>query len=380
MPKAEYTESELWVKDGLERLFWIEIAKRKARLCQGDVFSQLLGLRAELESFFGSFSSELDEPCEGGEEVVLNIVQFGKHMLNRVSDPQHAELIKKATKEFGRRAWVIKNNLDHYRGFWLSDFSIETDLALLHDWWSYIISTKGRQELNARGRFSTHGECRPVIATEELKFEGEEEPTIRVGDPVNTISSLQAPVRFPERVRPRGVYAYTTDEHEVTIDGHELKDRVVLEFDLLKPLPPMRQIEALLRITQRGAKALRMVERLNRGVYQPYEDCDSEGRGERLLLDLMTDPPESHELMGAFTSARPMIAGLACWDLVAAGMSDARAADRVARELLGVDDAQVLHQRQVVRALKDVVRPRVQAYESSKLPWNLSEEPDFASR
>lgn len=122
MPKAEYTESEIWVKDGLERLFWIEIAKRKARLCQGDVFSQLLGLRAELESFFGSFSSELDEPCEGGEEVVFNIVQFGKHMLDRVSDPQHAELIKKAAKEFGRRACVIKNNLDHYRGFWLLAF------------------------------------------------------------------------------------------------------------------------------------------------------------------------------------------------------------------------------------------------------------------
>lgn len=374
MPRVEYTESELWVKDGLERLFWIEIAKRKARLCQGDAFSQLLGLRKELEAFFESFSSELDEPCEGGEEVVFNIVQFGKHMLDRVSDPQHAELIKKATREFGRRTSIIKNNIDFYRGFRLADFSIEIDLALLHDWWSYIISTKGRQKLNATGKFSTLGESRPVIASEELKFEGEEEPTIRVGDPVNTISSLQAPIRFPERVRPQGVYAFTTDEHEVTINGHELKDRLVLEFDLLKPLPPMRQIEALLRLTQRSAKALRMVDRLNQGIYQPNEDYDSEVPGHRLLLDLMTDPPESHQLMGAFTSARPMIAGLVCWDLVAEGVSDARAAARVAKELLGVDGAQVLQQRQVVRALKEVVQPRVQAYEPSVLPWNYHGE------
>lgn len=374
MPRVEYTESELWVKDGLERLFWIEIAKRKARLCQGDAFSQLLGLRKELEAFFESFSSELDEPCEGGEEVVFNIVQFGKHMLDRVSDPQHAELIKKATREFGRRTSIIKNNIDFYRGFRLADFSIEIDLALLHDWWSYIISTKGRQKLNATGKFSTLGESRPVIASEELKFEGEEEPTIRVGDPVNTISSLQAPIRFPERVRPQGVYAFTTDEHEVTINGHELKDRLVLEFDLLKPLPPMRQIEALLRLTQRSAKALRMVDRLNQGIYQPNEDYDSEVPGHRLLLDLMTDPPKSHQLMGAFTSARPMIAGLVCWDLVAEGVSDARAAARVAKELLGVDGAQVLQQRQVVRALKEVVQPRVQAYEPSVLPWNYHGE------
>lgn len=65
-----------------------------------------------------------------------------------------------------------------------------------------------------------------------------------------------------------------------------------------------------------------------------------------------------------------MIAGLVCWDLVAEGMSDARPAARVAKELLGVDGAQVLQQRQVVRALKEVVQPRVQAYEPSKLPWN----------
>lgn len=370
MPKVQYTESELWVKDGLERLFWIEIAKRKARLCQGDAFSQLLVLRKELEAFFESFSNELDEPCEGGEEVVFNIVQFGKHMLDRVSDPQHAELIKKATREFGRRTSIIKNNIDFYQGFWLADFSIEIDLALLHDWWSYVISTKGRQKLNTTGKFSTLGDSRPVIATEELKFEGEEEPTIRVGDTVNTISSFHAPIRFPERVRPQCVCAFTTDQHEVTINGHELEDRLVLAFDLLKPLPPMRQIEALLRLTQRSAKALRMVDTLNQGIYQPNEDYDSEGPGQRLLLDLMTEPPESHQLMRAFNSARPMIAGLVCWDLVAEGESDARAAARVAKELLGVDGVQVLQQRQVVRALKDVVEPRVQAYEPSVLPWS----------
>ena len=313
MAKIEYSESELWIKDGLECLFWIEIAKRKARLSSGDAYSQLVGLRGEVEAYFASFSEELDEPCEG-EEVVFNIVQFGKHILDKESDPQHRDLIKNATRKFGNQVLAVMNNLDHYHGFRLADFSRENDLALLHDWWSYIISSKGRNELNTKGKFSSVGEARPVIATEELKFRGQEEPTIKIGDPVETITSLQHPISYPIRVRSRGFYPYSTDEDEIIINGYELQDKLVLEFDLLKPLPPMRKIEAMLHLRHRRAKTLRMLEKMNQGIYEMEEDDRSNKDYSRYTLDLMTDPPESHQLMGAFTSARPMMAGLACWD------------------------------------------------------------------
>jgi len=369
MARVEYTESDLWIKDGLECLFWIEIAKRKARLSCGDAFSQLMGMRGELEGYFASFAEELEEPCEGGEEVVFNIVQFGRNKLDHVNDPQHVELIKNATRKFGKRVSAVMESLDHHRGFRLADFSTETDLALLHDWWSYIISSKGRKELNTKGKFSSIGEARPVIATEEVKFCGQDEPTIKIGDAVSTITSLQNPVRYPIRVRSRGFDAYSTDDYEITINSRGLQDKLMLEIDLLKPLPPMRKIEAMLHIEQQRAKTLRMVERINRGIFEVDDDDDSFKANQRYMLDLMTEPPESHQLMVAFTSARPMMAGLACWDYTAMGMSDAQAAAKVAEEFLGVDGAKVLEKRQVVRALKDVVRPHIEGYEPGKLPW-----------
>lgn len=369
MAKVVYAESDLWIKDGLECLFWIEIAKRKARLSRGDAYSQLICLRGELEAYFANFSEKLDEPCESGEEVVFNIVQFGRQKLADVSNPQHVELIKDATRKFRKRVTAVMENLDCCYGFRLADFSTETNLALLHDWWSYIISSKGRESLNTKGKFSSVGEARPVIATEELKFYGEDEPTIKIGDAVSTVSSLQHPVRFPMRVRSRGFDTYSTDEHEITVNGHALQDKLVLEIDLLKPLPAMRQIKAMLHLMQQSAKARRMLEKMNEGIFEMDEDDGSYKDNQRYMLDLLTDPPESHQLMAAFTSARPMMAGLACWDHAFTGMSDARAAAKVAEEFLGVAGAKVIEQRQVLRALRDIVRPRIEGYEPEKLPW-----------
>lgn len=51
------------------------------------------------------------------------------------------------------------------------------------------------------------------------------------------------------------------------------------------------------------------------------------------------------------------------------GMSDARAAAKVAEEFLGVAGAKVIEQRQVLRALRDIVRLRIEGYEPEKLPW-----------
>lgn len=370
MPRVKYTKSDLWVKDCLERLFWIEIAKRKTRLQQGEAFSQLLSLRKDLQVYFDSFSSELDDPCEGGEDVVFHIVQFGWEMLDRVNNPKHAHLIKQAAKLFGKRIAAISSNIDYLQGFWLADFLVETDLAHLHGWWSYVISNQGRRELGASGQYSTRGESRTVVATEDLKFEGEAEPVIRIGESISTITSLDFPFRVPRRVPKRRIYAYSTDEHEIFIDGHQLNDKLVLELDLLGPLPPMKKIGALIKSRQRLAKAQRELELLERGEFASDESKDCEEGEDSDFLDLLVDPPENHQFMLASTSVRPMIAGLFCWDLVAQQMTEAQAAAKVSMDLLGNNDASVFTSAKVIRAFKDVVRPRVEKYEPAQLPWN----------
>ncbi|NMG31837.1 hypothetical protein [Aromatoleum evansii] len=370
MPRVEYTPSDLWVKDCLERLFWIEIAKRKARLVQRDTFSGLLELRQALDAFFERFQTELDEPFDEGADVFFDLVQFDCRVTDAVSEPEHVDLLDKAVKRFGRRAQWVNDDLVYLKGFRLADFSVVTDLEALHGWWSYIISSQGRNELGAKGKFSSIGESRPVAATEELRFAGEESPTIRIGEFVDTVTSLADPVRFPIRVPARQVWAYSTDDHEITIDGHLLRDRVVLDFDLLKPLPSMRQIELAIRTAHDAARARRCLEMLHAGILPDDLHSDRGADGPPAIFDLIYEPPENHQLMVAYNCVRPMVFGLFCWDLVAEGMTDAQAGAHAAKTLAGIDGVAAFTARQAIRGLKDVVRQRVLAYEPTQLPWN----------
>lgn len=372
MPRVEYTPSDLWVKDSLERLFWIEIAKRKARLRQGDTFSMFLELRQELDAFFESFQTELNEPFDAGTDIFFDLVQFNRRITDgAISEPEHADLLNKAVKRFGRQAQRVNDDLAYFKGFRLADFSVVTNLNALHSWWSYIISTQGRNELGAKGKFSSLGEARSVVATEELQFAGEDSPTIKLGDLVNTVMSLAPPVRFPIRLPARRVRAYSTGNHEITIDGHLLRDRIVLDFDLLKPLPSMRQIELVIRTAHAGARAKRCLEMLNSGILPDDQLLDRNAAdGGPAIIELMCESPESHQLMVAYNSVRPMIFGLFCWDLVADGMTDAQAGAHAAKTLDGNGGAAVFGARQAVRGLTDVVRPRVLKYEPTHLPWN----------
>lgn len=64
MPKAIYSKQEIYVMDQLERLFWIEIAKRKAVLKLPDTSLMLLELRSELDAFFESDGKEFEFPTD----------------------------------------------------------------------------------------------------------------------------------------------------------------------------------------------------------------------------------------------------------------------------------------------------------------------------
>ena len=209
-----------------------------------------------------------------------------------------------------------------------------------------------------------------MAATEELWFAGEESPTVEVGDPVQTLTSFAVPVRIPRRLPARWVRAYSADDYEITIEGHRLRDRVVLEFDLLRPLPSMRQIELAIRGAHGAARASRCFEMLHEGILREDLLSDRDADGGPAIIELMCEPPESHKLMQAYTSVRPMIFGLFCWDLVAGGMTDSAAGGDAAKKLVGNGGAAAFSARQAIRALTDVVRPRVLEYEPTQLPWN----------
>ncbi|AZE39149.1 hypothetical protein C4K06_6161 [Pseudomonas chlororaphis subsp. aureofaciens] len=368
MPRLGYTKSELYVKDELERLFWIEIAKRKARLLFGDAYSRLVSLRSELEEYFASIAEDVEEPCTDGDAAVFNIVQFGWHVLDRVSDPSHVALIEKAAHKHFEVATDLYNQIPYHQGFYFYDFSLETDLEALHDWWSYITSGIGREDLGTTGHFSTVGEARPIAATEDLTFAGDNEPTIRVGDSVSTITSLQASVSFPRRLSRQRCWVHSTDEAKIVIDGHELRDQLVLHVDLFGPLPSMQKIEAMLVSKQRVAKALRDLALLEQGIL-PQEEQYTDSENIDTLTALLVEPPGKHKLMKGVTSVRPMIAGFRAWDLVEGGLADSKAAKQVRDELRGVGGAEVFSQPSVIRALKNV-RSLVEQYEPSLLPWN----------
>jgi hypothetical protein len=369
MPKVEYTDSDLWVKDELERLFWIELAKRKAHQQQADSFSMLLTLRCELETFFESHVAELEEPFDGGTDAFFDAIQFDRCIESTVADQQHVDLLRTAFDRYEGRARSVIDNLSYYQGFRLADFSVVTDLEALHDWWTWIISGEGRNKLAATGKFSSMGDMRPVPATEEIWFEGDDSPSVNVGECINTISSFTNPVRIPRRVDARQVWAFVTDDHEITIDDCLLEDRLVLDFDLLKPLPSMRQIELAARSAQAAALARRRWAKLQAGIFP--EDLLSVGIESRApdILQLMLTPHEDHKLMVEQKSAAPLIFGFYCWDLVAAGKSDAQACKLAVNTLLSISGNPFYSERRAIYGLQEVVRPKIEAYEPSQLPW-----------
>lgn len=373
MPKVNYTESDLWNKEGLERLFWIEIAKRKSRLWQAGTFSKLVALRGKLELFFKSYEAELEESFEDGADAFFDTIQFRKKIEESVFDHGQVNLLRVALDLYEEEAQKIVDNLSYYEGFRLADFSVVTDLEALHDWWVWINSWEGQHELGTTGKFSSVGDVRSLPATEEIWFDGDDSQTINVGDLIDTVSTFMNPVRIPLKVHVERVNVFSTDDHKVIIDGLILKDHLVLKVDLNKPLPSMRQIELKFRLAQIKTLAERNFANLQAGIIS--EDILSENARSEVsdIQKLILTLPEEHELMVQQTSAAPLIYGLYCWDFVIQGKTDAQACKLAVEKLLSISGEPLDIERRVLYGLQKVVRPKIEAYEPCQLPWNYCE-------
>lgn len=368
MPKAEYTEIDLHVKDELERLFWIEVAKRKAHLRQPGTLLRLVTLRHELDIFFDGHADQLEFPFDEGTDTFFDTIQFHRCIEDTVADPQHVDLLRIAFDLYKQPALSVIENLSYYQGFRLADFSIVTDLVSLHDWWTAVTSRTGQNELAMTGKFSSMAGITRESATDEIWFEGDDSPTISIGDCIDFTSSFANPARIPIRIYARPLNTFATDNHEITIDGRILKDRIVLDFDLFNPLPSIRQIVLATRNAQAAALARREWTKLQAIIVS--KDLRSEQNEGRCFsfLPLNSALTEKHMLMVEQKNAIPMIFALYCWDLVAEGKSNSQACKLATESLHNFFDKPYYEMKNASAALKKL-GIKIKEYEPSQLPW-----------
>lgn len=65
MRTDEYTDDEVETKDKWDKLFWIELAKRKERLITGDAHRMLVQLHDQIAQAIDTPGQVMDEPIEG---------------------------------------------------------------------------------------------------------------------------------------------------------------------------------------------------------------------------------------------------------------------------------------------------------------------------
>lgn len=364
MSKVEYTSSELWNKHALEHLFWIEIAKRKAAMAEPEAFAELLSLRNEVATYVERRQLLSTEPLEIDAGTVFDIVQFEWEVDEHAASKEEVRVLTDTLALFGHRVEGVNRVLTYCRGFRLTDFSVETDLMQLDWWWGYINSSRGRKELGAVGRFSSIGEPRLISQAEGLCFDGDEAPTIELGEMVESTSMLAIPVSIPIPVTSRKLWTYDTDNHEITVSGRPLQDKVVLAFEIEKPLPSLREIERLLHAAHGMAKVQRFFSYLEQGIARPdllSGDDDNEDIETRLKKYVPTQP-EDHRLFEDVNNFRPTVLGLSCWDRIRLGMTIESACVETANAFKTTED-------RVAYGLKKV-RSAIKSYKTSLLPWN----------
>lgn len=349
MPRAEYTNDELWILDALERTAWIEVARRKAQQVQPDAVRALIDLRNEMQTSFESQGLLWDDEARHGADLVFDAVQFGK-------DPSAAhesqlQVLSEALEYYGERVHQAGMNASYAEGFKWSDFSTLVDLRRLHSWWIYLNRSDTRKDLGTEhGRFSSIGAPRLEPDRTDISNSAG----------VFAIKALQFPTRVPMRVHRDGLEVISTEQFYIRVNDYMLANKIVLLVDLDKPIPSMRRVEEAIYSVHQQVRAVRNYEQLEQGIVPDDLLRESKDLENNPMLRHLISPQE-HQIVTAYNSVEPLLRGLCAFDLVASGMADAAACKAVAHDL-------ACGQQVVTYALKDV-RRRVDRYEPSELPW-----------
>jgi len=329
----------------------------------------MLSLNQELTGWFEREGAHLSEPIEDGVDFFWNIIQFGsyEHPVTR-ADGQ-LDLVDRAVSLFSDRGQDISHGLPCYEGFLLADFSVVSSLVDLHGWWTYINSSEGRKDLKTKGLFGSTGEKHLVAAKDEVVFAGNALPAIRVGEEIPTIISIPNPVCMPQRLRKRKFNCLSASDYEIIVNGNVLSNRFLLDFDLSKPMPTMREVELALRMAYSAERSRRMDAMLTSGIIDDASVFDNDEIKCGEIIKLSISPPEEHQLMIAQNSVRPLIFGLYGWDLIRSGKNKTDAANQSLKDLLPHSGRQDYSLRRSQYGI-EIVQEKIDSYTPSMLPWN----------
>lgn len=398
MPANEYSESDLFNKDHLEKIFWIEIAKRKAFRSGHAAFTRLEALAQRIDEFCIA-ESDVDGPVEGGAWQVLKAVENEGVLRSIWYTEEEEQVLLSALDTFQAEAVEVGELLRPYLdGFCLADFAIRADIGLLYHWWAYITSEKGREELGTvDSHYSSFGEPRRIDSDDD-------EPPFSGTGPIRRFSSYPCPVSPPQIVRRAQAWALATDEYDITVNGNCLEDKLVLVLDLSRPLPQMALLQAKLEMAQAVAKGRYTLRAFESGKFPDDRFASVDVSGSSGLVTHLKAEANGHEIVKSTMNVNTMIYGLYAWDLIEgfrldeelralrndelkpAGKTGAikgnrepgalvlteAEAYRITLKMLGSEMSEQEFEdgvRGVRRALTKIVRPMIERYEPAKLPW-----------
>lgn len=396
MPANEYSDSDLYNKDHLEKVFWIEIAKRKAFRSAGTGFARLDALAQGINEFCTA-EGGTDVSMDAGDWQVLKAFENGGLFNPLWYHEEEEPILFKAMDKYHSEAVEVSELLKPYlHGFCLADFATRADIGLLHRWWDYISSDKGKEELGTRdSHYGSFGEPRIVDSADE------EQPFSR---PTRRFSSYPCPVSSPKIICHPQAWALATDEYDITVNGTPLEDQLVLLVDLSKPLPPIALIQAKLEIAQAAASGRYTLDALRSGRLPDGKFDSIVTSGSSGLVAHLKAQAERHEIVRSKKNVSPMIYGLYAWDLIegfrlddemnAARSEAIKAARKISShkggdsakgsQLTDVDACRITLKtlgremseqefedgvRNIRHALTKIVRPKIENYEPAKLPW-----------
>lgn len=386
MAAKDYTDSELANKDHLESVFWAEVAKRSAFRKDPEGMVKLSALYEAIDAFCLE-GRAAGCPVDGGPWSVVKAFEDDGVFNPIYSFEDDLPVLEEAFEKFLPDLQALSARMGKYHeGFSLYDFMCSCDLRGLHGWWTYITSEEGWEELGAdSGSYSSIGERDGKELSEEDHPSWPEDHNV-----IRHITSYSCPVPRPTKVVDRYASVFSTDEYEITIGGVALVDKLALVVDLTKPLPSAELIHAMLVSEQCKAEAQAAWLSLQAGVY-PDDKFSSINKtsANTSISTILKIQATQHAIVTSIKSVTPMILGLYAWDLVEDfRLNDEQAAARKSRlknsALSAVDayritvshlcgeldeEAFELALRNITRSMTKLVRPMIDSYEPSKLPW-----------
>lgn len=355
MRTDEYSDDKVKTKNRWDKLFWIELAKRKERLVTGDAHRMLVELHDQIAQAIDTPGRMMDEPVEGvrGAAILLDAFQWQYDPADKADDEHQAQLLRDTMNRFESQIDEVWSRLQFTQGFRLADLAVENDLEDMWQWWVFVNSSAGRAELGiTSGKFSHHG-------IQSRMDEDHEPPRM-----IEVHTFYNRPGQSPIPISNRSVRSFTTDVDEVTINGKRVTDSVVVVFDSETPAPSRREIMNAAYSGRGMIRARRLAQAMEKGDYARLQRLLDEPSPATDFVDLF-EPVQAHKLFKTLTSVAPLIRGLFAWDLhYDQGLSKAQACRVTAEKLPGMGTTP----RSVNNALISVGE-KINGYQPEQLPW-----------